>query len=63
MINDLNPNEEFEYWVVQVPIRKGVIDPYTRVTDNGRETIHGQVGILILIGGDMYRVLHVEAVL
>ncbi|CAM6082696.1 unnamed protein product [Calypogeia fissa] len=27
----------------QVPIRKGVIDPYTRVTDNGRETIHSQV--------------------
>ncbi|OAE20107.1 hypothetical protein AXG93_3818s1050 [Marchantia polymorpha subsp. ruderalis] len=27
----------------QVPIRKGIIDPYTRVADNGRESIHGQV--------------------
>ncbi|KAL2650119.1 hypothetical protein R1flu_018247 [Riccia fluitans] len=27
----------------EVPIRKGLIDPYTRVADNGRETIHGQV--------------------
>ncbi|KAG6543984.1 hypothetical protein Mapa_014608 [Marchantia paleacea] len=27
----------------EVPIRKGLIDPYTRVADNGRESIHGQV--------------------
>ncbi|KAL3701866.1 hypothetical protein R1sor_019888 [Riccia sorocarpa] len=27
----------------EIPIRKGSIDPYTRVADNGRETIHGQV--------------------